>query len=103
MLKWVVDRVKGRAAATESPLGWMPRYEDLNWEGLAFTREQFDEVMVIDREEWKHEILGHEQLFEKLYDKLPKEFTHMRELLLSALWRSPERWKLAPERPEVEV
>ncbi|HRE91714.1 MAG TPA: phosphoenolpyruvate carboxykinase (GTP) [Myxococcota bacterium] len=103
VLKWVVDRVKGRAAATESPLGWMPQYEDLNFEGLDFSREQFHNVMVIDREEWKNEMLGHEQLFEKLYDKLPKEFGNMRELLLSALWRSPERWKLAPERPEVEV
>ena len=103
VLKWVVDRVKGRAAATESPLGWMPQYEDLNFEGLDFSREQFENVMVIDREEWKNEMLGHEQLFEKLYDKLPKEFSHMRELLLSALWRSPERWKLAPERPELEV
>ncbi len=100
VLKWVVDRVAGRAAATESPLGWMPQYEDLTWDGLDFSREKFHEVMMIDREEWKNEMLGHEQLFEKLWDKLPKEFTHMRELLLSALWRSPERWKLAPERPE---
>jgi len=100
VLKWVVDRVNGRAAATESPLGWMPQYEDLTWDGIDFSREKFLEVMMIDREEWKTEMLGHEQLFEKLWDKLPKEFTHMRELLLSALWRSPERWRLAAERPE---
>jgi phosphoenolpyruvate carboxykinase (GTP) len=102
VLKWVVDRVKGRAAATESPLGWMPQYEDLLWDGLDFSREQFHEVMTIDREEWKREVYGHEQLLEMLWDKLPKEFTHMRELLLSSLWRSPVRWKLASERPELD-
>jgi len=41
-----------------------------------------------------------EGLFEKLYDRLPREFSHMRELTLSALWRSPEHWELAPERFE---
>ncbi|MEM7550330.1 MAG: phosphoenolpyruvate carboxykinase (GTP) [Bacteroidota bacterium] len=98
VLEWVINRVKGRTGAVESPIGYMPRYEDLNWEGIDFTREQFDELMNIDREGWKQEVLMHEELFEKMYDKLPKEFLFMRELLLSSLWRSPERWALAPER-----
>lgn len=98
VLEWVINRVRGRAGAVESPIGWMPTYSDINWEGLDFTEEQFDEIMEIDREQWKQEVLGHEELFEKMYDKLPKEFTFMRELLLSSLWRSPEKWELAPER-----
>jgi len=98
VLKWIVERVRGRAYAIESPLGWMPRYEDLDWRGLDFTRAQFTELMAVDREMWKQEVLSHEELFEKLYDKLPKEFMFMRELQLSSLWRSPERWTLAPER-----
>lgn len=101
VLKWVVDRVNGRAAASESPLGWMPRYEDLHWKGLeSFTREQFDELMTVDREAWKQEVLSHEELFAKLYDRLPKEFIWMRELMQSSLWRSPEQWHLEPERAE---
>ncbi|MCS6809280.1 MAG: phosphoenolpyruvate carboxykinase (GTP) [Bacteroidota bacterium] len=101
VLKWIVDRVHGRAASIESPLGWMPRYEDLHWKGLeSFTREQFDELMTVDREAWKQELLSHEEFFAKLYDRLPKEFIWMRELILSSLWRSPEHWHLEPERAE---
>ncbi|BDU75612.1 phosphoenolpyruvate carboxykinase (GTP) [Mesoterricola sediminis] len=99
VLKWIVDRVHGRAYAAESPLGWIPRPEDLDIEGMdGFTKENFCQAMTIKRDEWRHEILLHEELFEKLYDRLPKEFFHMRQLLLSALWRSPSSLGLAPER-----
>ncbi len=98
VLKWIVQRVNGQTSAVESPIGWMPRYEDMDWTGLEdFSREDFAKVMTIDREMWKEELSGHEQLFEKLYDKLPKEFYFMRDLLLSSLWRSPEHWELQPE------
>jgi len=98
VLKWVIDRVKGRTSAVESPLGWMPRYKDIDWTGIDFSEEEFNKLMAIDREQWKKEILSHEELFEKLYDKLPKEFFFMRELMLSSMWRSPEQWSLAEER-----
>ena len=54
--------------------------------------------MSIDCEAWKTEIASHEDLFMKLYNKLPKEFIWMRELITSALWRSPEKWEMASER-----
>ena len=98
VLQWIVNRVKGGAGAVESPLGWMPRYQDINWEGLDFSEEDFEKIMTVEREPMKQELFGHEELFEKMYDKLPKEFFYMRELLLSALWRSPEKWKLHAER-----
>lgn len=98
VLKWIIDRVKGRAGAVECPVGWMPRYEDMNWDGIDFPKEEFTKIMTIDRELWKQEMLSHEELFARLYDKLPKEFFFMRELILSALWRSPEKWELEPER-----
>lgn len=98
VLIWIVQRLRGNAASVESPLGWMPRYEDLDWRGLeSFTKEDFCKIMTIEREPGKQELLGHEELFERMYDKLPKEFLFMRELLLSALWRSPEKWELQPE------
>ncbi|MCB0679337.1 MAG: phosphoenolpyruvate carboxykinase (GTP), partial [Saprospiraceae bacterium] len=99
VLKWIIDRVKGRSSAVESPIGWMPRYKDMNWAGLEnFQEEDFLKIMAVDREAWKKEIASHEELFVQLYDHLPKEFLFMRELLMSALWRSPEHWGLAAER-----
>jgi len=97
VLRWIVDRVNGNGAAIESPIGWMPRYRDIDWRGLDFTRPQFRELMEVDREAWKAELLSHEEFFARMYDRLPKEFVFMREMLLSALWRSPEHWGLQPE------
>ena len=98
VLRWIVERVQGKVGAVESPIGWMPRYEDLDWRGLEhFTREQFDKLMSIDREEWKAEVLQHDELFIGLYDRLPKELPAVRTLTLSAIWRAPERWNLVAE------
>ena len=97
ILKWVVEKIRGKSNAVESPIGWMPHYEDIDWTGSDFTKQQFDSIMMVDREGWKQELLSHAELFEKMYDKLPKEFIFMRELLLSSLWRSPEKWSLEAE------
>lgn len=98
VLEWIIDRVHGRGYAIESPLGWMPRYEDLSWEGLdSMTPDAFRKLMAVNSAAWKEEILSHEELFSKLYDKLPREFTFMREIILSSLWRSPETWEHAQE------
>lgn len=95
VLKWIIERSRGKAQAIESPLGWMPPYESLDWRGMKdFSKEDFSNLMAVDAEGWKREVLMHEELFGKMYDKLPKEFTFMRELLLSGIWRSPNRWKL---------
>jgi phosphoenolpyruvate carboxykinase (GTP) len=89
VLKWIVDRVHGRAAAVEDSLGWTPRYDDLDWRGLKFSREQFYEVMATDRDDWITELASHDELFFKLYNRLPREFPSIRDLLLASLWRTP--------------
>jgi phosphoenolpyruvate carboxykinase (GTP) len=99
VLKWIVERSRGKSVGIETPLGWMPRYEDMDWNGLDFSREKFDAVMKIDRDMWIKEISMHDELFFKLYDRLPKEMSFIRELLVSNLWRSPEPG-LATPRPE---
>jgi phosphoenolpyruvate carboxykinase (GTP) len=94
VIKWIVERARGRAVSIESPIGWMPRYEDIDWRGLEdFTPERFQALMSVDRDEWGHEVLQHEELFIKLYDRLPKELRAVRELIMSSLWRSPAHWE----------
>ncbi|HEY7839807.1 MAG TPA: phosphoenolpyruvate carboxykinase (GTP) [Terriglobales bacterium] len=85
VLKWVVDRVHGRALGKETPIGWMPRYDDMEWRGLDFARERFDELEAFDSATWRKEVLDHEELFIKLHDHLPKEMIYERELLICRL------------------
>jgi phosphoenolpyruvate carboxykinase (GTP) len=94
VLEWIVERARGRAFGIESPIGWMPRYEDLDWRGLDYAEDRYEELMSIDRDKWQKEIASHEELFAQLYDRIPKEFLFMKELTLSALWRAPEHWQL---------
>ena len=98
VLKWIIDRVHGRGFALESPVGWMPQHEDLPWQGLDFDPSRFFELMTIERDAGALEAHAHEELFDRFFDRLPKEFIFERELLRSRLWRSPEVWELAQER-----
>jgi phosphoenolpyruvate carboxykinase (GTP) len=82
VLKWVVDRVHGRTRGKETPIGWMPGYDDFEWEGLDFPREQFEELQSIDLAAWRNEVLEHERLFIELRDRLPLEMIYERELLI---------------------
>jgi phosphoenolpyruvate carboxykinase (GTP) len=97
VLKWIVDRVQGRGFAVESPYGWMPRHDDIEWKGLDFKNDTFYDLMSVSRSAGQHEAQQHEELFDRFFDRLPKEFVFERELLRSRLWRSPERWELAHE------
>ena len=92
-----MNRIHGRAFALESPFGWMPRYEDIDWTGLDFPETRFREAMAIDREAGASEVRQHEELFDRFLDRLPKEFMLEREMLKLRLWRSPEHWQLASE------
>jgi phosphoenolpyruvate carboxykinase (GTP) len=85
VLKWIVDRARGRALGRETPIGWMPRYEDIDWTGLNFSRQQFDELQAFDRGAWKSEVMAHEELFITLHDHLPPEMIYERELLICRL------------------
>lgn len=100
VLKWIVDRANGSALGHESPLGWMPHYQDLDWRGLdAFSEAQFEDIMAVDPALWTSELLQHEQLFVDLYDRLPTELMSVRNLLVSSMWRLRERWEI--EHPTI--
>lgn len=85
IIKWIIDRCHGRAYAVETPLGWMPRPQDIDLRGLTITLADFDEMQKVDLEAFKAEIAGQEELFLKLAGDLPKEMIFQRELLISRL------------------
>ena len=85
IIKWIIDRCHGRAYAVETPLGWMPRRQDIDLSGLAISAADFDEMQKVDLEAFKAEIAGQEELFLKLAGDLPKEMIFQRELLISRL------------------
>ncbi len=89
VLAWIVGRVQSQAAAIQSPLGWIPSYEDFDWRGLKFSKDQFAAVMNVDRDQWVQEVASHDELFFKLYNRLPRELPSTRDLLIASLWRTP--------------
>jgi phosphoenolpyruvate carboxykinase (GTP) len=84
-LLWIVKRSTGQASAKESPIGWIPRFDDLDWRGMDYSEEKFAELMHIDRKRFRSMTLEHEQLFLDLFDHLPKEVIFERQLLVSRL------------------
>ena len=82
VLKWIVDRVRAGGRAKETPIGWVPRYQDIDWTGMDFPQEKFDALQAFDRAAWRAEVLGHEELFLDLHAHLPKEMIYERELLI---------------------
>jgi phosphoenolpyruvate carboxykinase (GTP) len=86
VLEWIVDRCRGCVGAHETPLGWVPRTEDFDLEELPnFSRADFERVQKINIEEWRREVLSHDELFMKIYAFLPKEMIFQRELLVARL------------------
>ena len=85
VLKWIVDRCHGRAYARETMLGWMPRPEDLDIDGLDLTAADMNDLEHVSLEEYKAEILGQEELFLRLAGDLPKEMIFQRELLIARI------------------
>ncbi|NDL61025.1 phosphoenolpyruvate carboxykinase (GTP) [Phytoactinopolyspora mesophila] len=71
VLKWVIERIEGTAAATETPIGRVPTAEAIDTSGLDLTREQLEACLRVDPAEWRAEVPGITQWFEKFGDKLP--------------------------------
>jgi phosphoenolpyruvate carboxykinase (GTP) len=85
VLKWIIDRCNGHAYAVEKTLGWMPRIQDIDLEGLNINQDELAAVQYVDDEEVKKEVLSQEELFLKMAGDLPKEMIFQKELLISRL------------------
>ena len=73
VLEWMLGRIEGTAPGTDNVFGTSPRFEDLRWEGLPFTQDQFNSVISIDKAAWQQELALHTELFKKLEHHLPAE------------------------------
>ena len=89
----------------DEPVRYVLRSKDLGLLGATITvegvkatfeREHYNLLMSIDKDAWLAETLSHEELFLKLRDKLPPDLLWERELQVSRLWRTPERWEPSP-------
>jgi phosphoenolpyruvate carboxykinase (GTP) len=86
VLKWIIDRCRGRANAEETPLGWVPYAEYFDLEGLTdYSPSRLEQAQTINYEDWRRELLQQDELFIRLYSHLPKELIFQRELLVSRL------------------
>lgn len=72
VLKWMIDRLEGQAQGDAHAFGVSPRYEELRWDGLNFTAEQFAKVISVDAAAWQQELALHDQLFTQLAHGLPQ-------------------------------
>jgi phosphoenolpyruvate carboxykinase (GTP) len=85
VLKWMLERIEGKASGVEHVFGVTPRYEDLDWTGLDFSRDQFSKITSIDQKAWKEEFALHAELFEKLAHGLPDALVQTKRVLESRL------------------
>ena len=81
----MLERIDGSTSGTENIFGISPKYEDLTWDGLNFTSEQFDLITSIDKDAWKAELDLHTELFDKLKYRLPAALEATKATLASRL------------------
>ena len=87
VLKWMIGRIEGQAQGEGHFFGISPRYEDLDWTGLDFSKAQFDSIIDADPAAWKDELALHQELFDKLAYHLPAELSATKQKLEAALAR----------------
>jgi phosphoenolpyruvate carboxykinase (GTP) len=95
VIKWIVDRVTGQVGAVQSPFGLMPRYEDLDWGGLNFSKLQYQQIMDINRSGLLTEIDEIKDFFAKFGAQLPPDLEQQRQAFAQRAQTAPEVWSIA--------
>jgi phosphoenolpyruvate carboxykinase (GTP) len=85
VLKWMLQRIEGRAQGAEHVFGITPRHEDIDWTGLTFSADQFSRITAIDGKSWQEEFALHAELFEKLRHGLPAALLKTKSVFESRL------------------
>ena len=93
VLEWIVERVHNRVGAAESPFGYMPRYEEMDFQGLDFSKAQFEAITSISRSEAASEVEEIKGFFAKFGQALPPELEKQREAFSQRIEKAPEVWR----------
>ena len=88
VLKWMVDRIEGRAAATDTPIGYVPTPASLTLDGMNIPRESLDELLSVNSNDWAQETEATTKFFEIFGDRLPREITNQQKALTDRLART---------------
>ncbi|MBS1137006.1 MAG: pckG [Proteobacteria bacterium] len=95
VIKWIVDRVNDQVGAVQSPFGLMPRYEDLDWGGLNFSKVQYQQIMDVSRAGVLSEIDEIKDFFAKFGAHLPPELERQRQAFAQRAETAPDVWSIA--------
>jgi phosphoenolpyruvate carboxykinase (GTP) len=85
VLKWMLERVDGEAGGEQTLFGISPRYDDITWSGLDFTRAQYQTVMTVDHAAWQQELQLHDALMDQLSTRLPAQLRTLKSELEARL------------------
>ena len=86
VVNWIIDRCEGKADAVETPIGYVPRPEDIDLTGLEdFDIEKLKTILDVDKKVWAKEADEIEEHFKKFGDKLPKELRNQLDALKKAV------------------
>ena len=76
VLNWIIDRCEGKVDAVETPIGYVPKAEDIDLTDLDFDIETLKSILEVDKETWKKEAAEIEEHYKKFGDRLPKELVN---------------------------
>ena len=83
ILEWIIARVNGTANAAETPVGFMPKYSDINWNGLEMSEAKFNELTSLDAYKWENEVASSAEFFKKFEGPLPSGFEKIQKQIIS--------------------
>jgi phosphoenolpyruvate carboxykinase (GTP) len=99
VLRWIVERCQSQAGAIDGVVGQSPGYDDLDWTGLQFSRDDYRAVMDVDPGEWASELAAHDELFARIGPRVPRELLAERRALGARLRVSANSNAAAPRPP----
>jgi phosphoenolpyruvate carboxykinase (GTP) len=81
VLKWILERVEGRGAAQETPIGFVPAKNGLTLDGLKISGESLDELLGVNSEDWETEMEDSKEFLGKFGERLPRQIREEHEKL----------------------